>query len=548
MHIAPIPDTTAVRLTFDPSPDSLRLMSRASSVMPFPRSPRRLHDGSYELISRHSQMALYRLSELGCTFDPALAAYVEAARQFIAQKSAAHTADPGYMQRRCGLTHTPWNHQAAAIHCGIEGDSVYYAMGMGTGKSLVTVGVLQGNRHGRSLILCPHSVLGVWPREFNRHGDGSIKAVVPAGQTSERKLEYAHDVYHSSVNGVAIVMNYDMFRSRKVADWAAKQKWDCVVLDEAHRTKSPTGVTAKAAHRLWECSGQRLCLSGTPMPHSPLDLWSQLRFLDPGVLGTSFVRFRARYAKLGFFKNVEELINQDELAELFNLVAFRVDESVVKLPPVMHSYRTFKMGSDTRKSYHSLRTQLAAEIEGGLVTASNALVKSLRLQQITSGFYHDENTGKDVDLGDSGKADALREVIEDSERPIVVCCRYTHDLDVVQKIAASLGLTYGELSGRRSDMLPDATMPPDMDVFGVNIASGGVGIDLTRAANAVLYSLNYSAGDYDQFLARLHRHGQNSHVSFTHLIAEGTIDEDLYAAIRDKRNLQAAILDSIRKA
>lgn len=84
--------------------------------------------------------------------------------------------------------------------------------------------------------------------------------------------------------------------------------------------------------------------------------------------------------------------------------------------------------------------------------------------------------------------------------------------------------------------------PPDKDVMAVQIQSGGVGIDLTRSALAVYFSANYSTGDYDQSVARLHRLGQDRHTRIVHLVCPETVDESIYSAISGKREISEAVL------
>ena len=86
-------------------------------------------------------------------------------------------------------------------------------------------------------------------------------------------------------------------------------------------------------------------------------------------------------------------------------------------------------------------------------------------------------------------------------------------------------------------------MPDHIQVMGVQIQSGGVGIDQTRANIAVYYSMGYSLGDYVQSLARLHRPGQDRPVAFFHLIANNTIDLEVYKALQAKQNVIASILE-----
>jgi len=149
-----------------------------------------------------------------------------------------------------------------------------------------------------------------------------------------------------------------------------------------------------------------------------------------------------------------------------------------------------------------------------------------------------------VEVG-TEKRSLLADTIEDvpSSEKVVVFCRFTHDLDSVRHVAHAQGRTYGELSGRRRDGLTeDATMNPEVDVIGVQIQSGGVGIDLTAARYCVFYSVGFSLGDYDQALRRVHRPGQERPVTYYHLTCEDTIDELVYDALEKRKDLVEYVL------
>ena len=82
-------------------------------------------------------------------------------------------------------------------------------------------------------------------------------------------------------------------------------------------------------------------------------------------------------------------------------------------------------------------------------------------------------------------------------------------------------------------------------ILGVQMQSGGVGIDCSRAAFAFYYSLGYSLGDYEQSLARLRRPGQTRCVRYYHVVCTGTVDEQVYAALRERRSVIEAVLQQL---
>lgn len=189
---------------------------------------------------------------------------------------------------------------------------------------------------------------------------------------------------------------------------------------------------------------------------------------------------------------------------------------------------------------------MIAEVEDGEITASNALVKLLRLQQITGGVANDAE-GQPVVVGND-KANTLRDLLDDIDpaEPVVVFCRFAADLDAVRSIAKAAGRRYGEVSGRRKDLTPHATMPEGITLMGVQEAAGGVGIDLTAARYVIWYSLSFSLGDYEQANARCHRPGQTRPVAVYHLVADGTIDQSIYRALSKRRKVVDEVLDALK--
>ncbi len=91
----------------------------------------------------------------------------------------------------------------------------------------------------------------------------------------------------------------------------------------------------------------------------------------------------------------------------------------------------------------------------------------------------------------------------------------------------------------------DATLA-DVQVAGVQIASGGIGVDLSRARYAAYYSLGFSLTDYEQSLARLHRPGQTRNVVYYHLLVEGSVDRRVYGALRARKQVIEAVLEEYR--
>ncbi len=208
--------------------------------------------------------------------------------------------------------------------------------------------------------------------------------------------------------------------------------------------------------------------------------------------------------------------------------------------PDIDTERYCQLEPSAMRAYKALENDLFVEIEAGRVTPGNALVRLLRLQQITSGSVTTDS-GQSERLS-TAKKDLLSDTLEDIDGPVVVFCRFVTDLDRVREVAEATGRHYGELSGRRRDLTDDGYMPDDVDLMGVQIQAGGLGVDFTRASTAIYYSVGFNLGDLLQARGRLHRPGQTRPVTHIHLLAEHTIDQDAYWALRKRSDLVEGVL------
>lgn len=441
-----------------------------------------------------------------------------------------------------------WLHQKQAFWFARNLSSAMLDMGMGTGKTKVVVDLLREWGAKRTLIICPNSVLRVWPKEFRKHGIGSGRILVlEDGDTKAKAERLIQQLTLPDDEPLIAVLGYDSAWREPLEKRILATDWDCVILDESHKAKSHNGRRGKFVGKL--TARRKLCLTGTPLPHDILDAFSQYRFLDVGIFGKSFTLFKKRYAILGGFKNyqITEWQNESDFQQRFDSICYHVSSDVLDLPPTQHIELEIKLSAKAWKHYRNLEDELITGVRDGVVTADNALVKLLRLHQITSGYLPvvNEDTGaKFIEHIDDGKEQALTEFLDSLPKaePVTVFCLFTEDIEAVKRSAEATGRRYGELSGRRKDLSAEAEYPEGVDVFAVQIASGGVGIDLTRSAYCVYYSVGFNGGDYEQSLKRIHRPGQTRPTFYYHLIASGTVDVDVYAALTERKSTVARIL------
>lgn len=440
------------------------------------------------------------------------------------------------------------------------------------GKSRVAIDLLQNRGAQRVLIMCPSKVLGVWPNQFVEHAapgrpwhvvngmrarrDGKL-APLPI---AERLAEVEHAFYRCTCGRPhAAVLNYETTAFAPVKTWKPREL-DYLVLDEGQKIKAAGGVHSRWCHRVGKLAGRRLELTGTPMPQSPLDIYGQYRALDETVFGTNHRSFLARYAVMGGYLDhqVVGIAKPGELAEKFASLCIQVGADVLDLPEFMDTERTCTLSPEGAKVYRSVEKTMWAELESGQeITVANALVRLIRLQQMTGGATKTDD-GRVVVI-DTSKAQLLADVLEEigstpatmteidmakhQFEPVVVFAKFHHDLDVIAEVARATGRIYGEISGRRGDGLNMRGQYADhCDLIGVQLQSGGSGIDLTRARHGIYYSVGHSLTDYEQSRARLHRPGQRHGVVFTHLVVANTVDPTVYEALSERRKVIDAVL------
>jgi SNF2 family DNA or RNA helicase len=283
------------------------------------------------------------------------------------------------------------------------------------------------------------------------------------------------------------------------------------------------------------------------MPHSPLDVWAQYRFLDRSVYDQTYTSFKARYAIMGGFHGKQTVGWRDleTLREKFFSLAFQVGAEVLDLPPELDETYHTDLEANGAKHYRAIEEDFITWLgeEGDALTIKNALGKLLRLQQLTGGMLPDDAGGEHQ--VDSSKEKLLEDLIEDiaKDEPIVVFCRFRADLNTVWRAAMKLGRLAGELSGTQSDLAAwQRGDEHDPRILAVQIQAGGVGIDLTRARYAVYYSLGFSLADYLQSRARIRRPGQTRPVVFYHLIVRHTVDEHIMQALERRQDLIESVL------
>lgn len=446
-----------------------------------------------------------------------------------------------------------WEHQRRGFWFAKDLPGVLLDVWMGGGKTRITINLIQNCAlGGKVLVVAPVNVCPVWKREImEKHGAREamwyVEDLTSRNVTIDRKMKWMVDAL--SRNGTrVIVINYESVWREPIAKRILAEEWDIVVADECHRIKSPDSRVSKFFARLASRAKKRVGLTGTPFHNSPLDIYGQARFIAPGLFGGNLAAFRSRFAVMGGFqgKQVVGLQNEDDFMNRFRMFAYSVrkDEVLTDLPEMSFLEVPFQLSPEERKVYKSLEHDFYAELEEGkTVMVQNVLSKLIKLQQVTSGFVRTED-GTDIPVGNS-KASALEEILEDLplDEPVAVFCRFTSDIDRVAQIARKVGRKCYELSGRARELEAWQNSTTPGDVLAVQMQSGGVGVDMTRARYIIDYSLTFSYGDWEQSRSRIRRPGQTRPTVSIVLLAQDTIDIRIWHALQKKKDIIQDLLE-----
>jgi superfamily II DNA or RNA helicase len=397
---------------------------------------------------------------------------------------------------------------------------------MGLGKTVQALCALRG----RSLVVCPTSVAPNWVAETRRfRPDLSVSLY----HGTRRTLDAGADL---------TVTTYPLLRND--VDRLAEVPWDVVILDEAQAIKNPDSQLARAAYRLK--GGWRVSLSGTPVENRLDELWSQLHFTNPGLMGGR-VDFADRWGtpiESGDRGAAERLRTR-----IRPFVLRRLKKDVApELPPRTESVLWVELDETERNAYAAIRAATQAEVvtmleKGGSVMA--ALEALLRLRQaachrgLLPGQSADSSTKVDTVI------DALTAAVADGHKALVFS-QWTSLLDRVEPALEAAGLPYTRLDGStvdRAGVVAGFQDPGGPPVMLVSLKAGGTGLNLTAADHVFLLDPWWNPAVEDQAADRTHRIGQDKPVMIYRVVARDTVEERVLALQEHKRRIAAAALD-----
>ena len=456
---------------------------------------------------------------------------------------------------RLPIRAAPYQHQTEAYRFALRqlmhGGGCALLMEMGCGKTMTAIAIigtlLQMSRIRRVLIVAPVSILGVWREEFERFADYEFDLTVPEGPTA-RKAEILRQMNGKRLQ-VAVINYESVWRME-----SELTKWhpDAIICDEGHKIKTHNISASKALHRLGAQAGYRLLLTGTVIVNKPIDVFSQYKFCDPTVFGTSFYQFRNRYFDMTGYGNHTPVLRKSmepEFTQKLHSIAFRVTkDQCLDLPETTDIIQRVNLEPEAMRRYRQLVMDSYTELRQDTVTVTNVLTRLLRLTQLTGGFLSGDQDAAAESVS-SAKLNALNDLIDsamENGQKLVIIARFMPEIHEITKMLDQKGIRYSQISGEirdRDEQVEAFQNDPETRVFVGQIATAGLGITLTAASTMVFYSLDFSMANFDQCRARIHRMGQHHPCTYYFLIARGTVDEKVLKALRNKCNLAKAIVD-----
>lgn len=417
-------------------------------------------------------------------------------------------------------------------------------MEMGLGKTCVSLTALTPD-HLPVLVVGPKRVVdNVWEKEVELWRP-DLSITLATGTPAKRLA-----ALQSDADIVAI--------GRDVLDDAVPfaNKFRTVIFDELSSYKNRGSGRWKAAKKIIKSTPYVFGLTGTPAPNGMLDLWPQMYLLDGGEsLGTTVGGYRERYftagRRLPSGVVTEWNIRPGAAGRINRLLETTCismgTEGRVDLPPVTFNNVDVPLGATAKKIYKQMKDDLVADLDmlGGEVhSAVNAAVLSSKLSQITAGFLYVD----DADLRDGqykvihgDKVKAVQEIVEGTGSPVLVFYRFKAELDALKAAFPGTGHTMDEAN------VVDKWNAGKIPVLFAHPASAGHGLNLQKGPGHVMIwtTLPWSLEEYLQANARLARQGQKNSVIIHHLLSPGTVDKAILDRLREKKDIQQALLDHL---
>jgi non-specific serine/threonine protein kinase len=414
---------------------------------------------------------------------------------------------------------------------------------MGLGKTIQALSFIQHIKETKgslkALVVCPTTLMYNWENEIKKFTQ-SLTYYIHHGGIRDK-----NQVTHPQVD--VIITTYGTLRSDIKS--FVEPEFDYIILDESQAIKNPSSKVTKAASLLKAKS--RLCLSGTPLQNNTFDIFAQMNFLNPGMLGSM------EFFKQEFAVPIDKFGEQEQKEHLRRLlypfILRRTKEQVAKdLPDKTEMILFCEMGDEQRKIYDAFRNDYRDKILG--VVESNGIAKSqltilqglMKLRQIcdSPAIMKDEDKFANVSI----KLDELvREITENiSDHKALIFSQFLGMLGLIRERLDHMGIKYQYFDGStsapdREKAIQGFQNDESCRVFLISLKAGGVGLNLTAADYVYIVDPWWNPAVEQQAIDRTHRIGQTKNIFAYRMICKDTV-EDKILKLQEKKKALAADL------
>lgn len=415
---------------------------------------------------------------------------------------------------------------------------------MGLGKTVQALAFFihykKHNPDANFLVVCPTTLIYNWENEINKFAKHLTYHIHHGPKrTISPEAFKGYDIIITTYG----TMRSDIAMLKKIA-------FDYALLDESQSIKNPQSQVAKASLLL--NTKNRLALSGTPVQNNTFDLFAQLNFLNPGILGSREFFMNEFATPIDKFQE-QEIV--DQLKKLtYPFLLRRTKEQVAKdLPEKTETLLTCEMGKEQRKIYDQYRAAYQSQILGmieekGIQRSQMHILQGLtKLRQIcdSPAILNDEEKF----ANHSVKLDELsREITENTgKHKVLIFSQFLGMLGLIRKELEKKKIPFAYFDGsttatEREKAIQKFQNDEDYRVFLISLKAGGIGLNLTAADYVYIVDPWWNPAVEQQAIDRTHRIGQTKNIFAYRLICKDTIEEKMLILQERKRALASDLV------
>lgn len=475
-----------------------------------------------------------------------------------------------------GITRTPYKHQLDAVeffHDKKDG-CLFFEMGCGKSGTAILIHRNLSKKEGRALrclVVAPPVVLHNWKDEYGMFSHIDKGNIFPLTKgTGKQKADIIYDKVIPVLDGLIVNVNYEALLNEDL--FLAIERWnpEIIIFDEVHKLKNTKAKRSKLSLRLAERALYRLGLTGTPILKNSADIYGIFRVIDLGkTFGTNERVFQSKYLidknernpHVNYPNWVDNPKSFQELNQKIYAKSLRkLKSECMDLPELIKMIRHVEWGAKQKKAYDELKRDFLTWVgtskasgEPASVTANLAVVKSLRMLQVASGYVATDE-GEVHEFDDcprlSVTEELLEEIVIENGDKCILWCSFRHNYKMLSRVCDKLKIKHVFITGdestdekRQSELA--FQKDPSVGVVICNRKAGGIGVNLTAAKYSIVFSRNHSAEEEEQSESRNHRGGSEVHDSIVKidLAIKDSVDELVLMALRSKKSVAEAILD-----